>query len=101
MSFSEKEILAKIELARQLYGDKKFSEAISLYSELTDILKDDSDNLPIIQIELGWSYYNNQDYPKAISFLKKALSSEGLNPHQIFDCTRLIGFSEELQGRMD
>ena len=101
MSFSEKEILAKIELARQYYGDKKFNEAIGLYSELTDILKDDSDNLPIIQIELGWSYYNNQDYPKAISFLKKALSSEGLNPHQIFDCTRLIGFSEELQGRMD
>jgi len=99
MSFSEKEILAKIELARQNYAQKKFNEAISLYEELSGLLKDDSNNLPVIQIELGWSYYSNQDYPKAISFLQKALTSEGLNTQQVFDCTRLIGFSEELQGR--
>lgn len=99
MSFSEKEVLRKIELARQNYADKKFKAAIKLYCELTEILKDDSENLPIIQIELGWSYYNSQAYPKAISFLKKALHNEELNSQQAFDCTRLIGFSEELQGR--
>jgi tetratricopeptide (TPR) repeat protein len=98
MSFSEKEILAKIELARQYYANNKFSEAISLYEELNDILMDDSDNLPVIQIELGWSYYNNQEYQKAISFLRKALSSKKITVQQAFDCTRLIGFSEELEG---
>jgi len=99
MSFSEEEILAKIESARQNYANKKFSEAISLYKELSEILKDDSDNLPVIQIELGWSYYNNQEYPKAITLLKMALKNKELRNQQVFDCTRLIGFSEELQGR--
>ncbi len=99
MSFSEKEILAKIELARQNYANKKFSEAIRLYKELLEILKDDNDNLPVIQIELGWSYYNKQEYPEAISLLQQALKSKGLKVQQAFDCTRLIGFSEELQGR--
>jgi tetratricopeptide (TPR) repeat protein len=99
MSFSEKEILSKVEVARKNYAAKKFNEAITLYEELSDILKDDSDNLPVIQIELGWSYYNQQDYPKAISLLKKALKSKTLSEQQAFDCTRLIGFSKELQGR--
>ncbi len=98
MSFSEKQILEKIESARENYAKKNYGEAITLYEQVAKILKDDADNLPIIQIELGWSYYNSQSYAKAINNFRKALESNKLTGQQAFDCKRLIGFSEELQG---
>jgi tetratricopeptide (TPR) repeat protein len=99
MSFSEQDILNKIQNARQVYSEGKFEEAIQIYRQLTDILKDDPANLPIIQIELGWSFYSNQKFTEAIEYLEKAVNSGKLNDQQIFDCYRLIGFSAEMLGQ--
>ena len=98
MSFSEQEILSKVQQARDAYSTSKFKEAINIYLELIKILKDDKDNLPILQIELGWSYYSNQKYNEAIEFLGYAIKSNQLNNQQLFDCHRLIGFSFEMLG---
>jgi len=98
MSFSEEQILEMIDTARKNYAQQNYDEAISLYEQVAKILKDDTDNLPIIYIELGWSYYNNKVYARAIQNFKQALDSHKLNDQQTFDCLRLIGFSEELQG---
>jgi tetratricopeptide (TPR) repeat protein len=99
MSFSEQEILNKIQQAREAFSAGKFETAIDIYRELTGVLKDDEDNLPIIQIELGWSHYSNQNYSEAIEFLGQATQSAKLNDQQLFDCYRLIGFSAEMLGQ--
>lgn len=96
MNSDEQKILEKLKEARNLYLQENFSEAINIYRELCDLLKDDSQNLPVVQIELGWSYYQNQEYQSAIEQLQRAVNSQFLTPKQQFDCLRLIGFSHEM-----
>ncbi|OPX34328.1 hypothetical protein B1H10_03885 [candidate division KSB1 bacterium 4484_188] len=100
MKPEEKEILEKLQTARQLYQEQKFPRAIELFEQLAGFLRDDEENLPIIQIELAWSYYYNQSYQKAIDNLQQALKSAKLTPQQEFDCYRIIGFSYEILGQL-
>lgn len=93
MTSQETEILEKIHQARDLYIKQNYKPAIELYKWIEGQIKDDPVNLPIIQIELGWSYYNFKDYKNCIVYLKKALQSNSLNTRQKFDCLKLIGFS--------
>lgn len=93
----EKIVLDKIQQARNLYLEQKFDRAIEIYRELVELLKDDEKNLPIIQIELGWSYFFNQDNDQAIEMLQTALKSPYLTTQQQFDCIRLIGFAYEMK----
>ncbi len=99
MQADEKKILSSLEEARKLYSEGKYTGAINIYKTLADMLQEDRENLLIIQIELGWSYYNNQQYKETIELLQYALESENLSNQQIFDCSRLIGFSSELDGK--
>ena len=100
MKPEEKEILEKLQTARQLYQEQKFPRAIELFEQLAGFIRDDEENLPIIQIELAWSYYYNQSYQKAIDNLQQALKSAKLTPQQEFDCYRIIGFSYEILGQL-
>ncbi len=97
MKPEEKEILDKLQQARNDYLDQNFPRAIKTYHELVELLKDDEQNLPIIHIELGWSYFFDQQYDRAIEWLNKALNSNYLTIQQKFDCTRLIGFAYEMK----
>ncbi len=92
MSLNEQEILVRIEQARKSYAGKNYREAITLYNEVVEYIQEDIQNLPIIQIELGWSYYYDQQYGSAITALQQAMQSHTLNTQQQFDCLRLIGF---------
>jgi len=96
MNSDEQKILEKLKEARNLYLQDDFSQAIGIYQELCDLLKDDPQNLPVVQIELGWSYYQNQEYQNTIEQLQRAVNSQFLTPKQQFDCLRLIGFSYEM-----
>lgn len=99
MQNSEQQILADLATARNHYSSGKFLLAIEIYSRLAELLKDDKENSAVIQIELGWSYYQNQDYPKAIACLAAARESGMLDDQQEFDCYRLSGFSLALLGQ--
>ncbi|OGB66016.1 MAG: hypothetical protein A2Y94_14555 [Caldithrix sp. RBG_13_44_9] len=99
MKNSEQQILDDLAAARNYYSGGKFPQAIEIYSRLAELLKDDKENSAVIQIELGWSYYQNQDYPRVIECLQKARESGILDPQQEFDCYRLSGFSLELLGQ--
>ena len=99
MENSEKQILDDLAAARNYYASGKFPQAITIYSRLAELLKDDKENLAVIQIELGWSYYQNQDYPLVIECLQKAHQGGTLDKQQEFDCYRLSGFSLELLGK--
>ncbi len=96
MKTDEQTILNKIAAARDDYKNQRFTQAIEKYRELVELLQDDRVNLPILQIELGWSYYQNLEFQKAIDQFQQALESEYLTPEQEFDCFRLIGFSYEV-----
>ena len=98
MTSQEQEILEKIHQARDHYIKQNYEPAIELYTWIENQLQDDLVNLPIIQIELGWSYYNFKDFKNCIIYLKKALQSNSLNTQQIFDCLKLIGFSLAVSG---
>ncbi len=99
MKNSEQQILDDLAAARNYYSEGKFPQAIEIYSRLAELLKDDKENSAVIQIELGWSYYQNQDYPRVIQCLEKARHSGILDQQQEFDCYRLSGFSMELLGQ--
>ena len=62
MTKKEDQIIKDLEEARNLYLDNNYTKAIQIYNKLASLLKNDTVNYRIIQIELGWSYYNNQDY---------------------------------------
>ncbi len=96
MKTEEQDILQKIAAAREDYQNQRFPQAIEKYQELVELLRDDKVNLPILQIELGWSYYQNLDFQRAIDMFQQALESEFITPEQEFDCFRLIGFSYEV-----
>ncbi len=101
MSSEEKRIIDNLNKARQLYMDRHYSRAIKIYRDLAEMLKEDKENLPIIQIELAWSYYYNQNYDKAIEQLKQALGSRDLSLQQRFDCLRIIGFSYHMTDNLN
>jgi tetratricopeptide (TPR) repeat protein len=100
MDALEKEILDKLQFARDEYIKREYPKAIELYSELAEQLRDDPVNYPVIQIELAWSYYHNQNFPETIRLLNNVLQSENLNIDQKFDCYRIIGFSYEMMGQV-
>lgn len=93
MKSDEQKILDKVERARKAYLEKNYQESVELYKWVEEQIQDDPVNLPIIWIELGWSYYNFGDFRNCIAYLDKALTSELLTARQQFDCLRLIGFS--------
>lgn len=93
MNSDEQKILEKIRKARESYINKDYNQAIKLYKWIEEQIKDDPVNLPIIRIELGWSYYNFKDFRNCILNLQKALASNLLTVQQKFDCIKLIGFS--------
>ena len=99
MKNSEQQILDDLAAARNYYSNGKYSQAIEIYSRLAELLRDDKENSAIIQIELGWSYYQNQDYPKVMECLQKAREGGTLDKQQEFDCYRLSGFSLEMLGQ--
>lgn len=98
MSSNEQKILEKIQEARESYINKDWNQAIRSYKWIEEQIKDDPVNLPIIWIELGWSYYNLKDFENCILSLEKALNGNLLNVRQKFDCQRLIGFSYAFAG---
>ncbi|GAB4371048.1 MAG: hypothetical protein Kow0042_13580 [Calditrichia bacterium] len=100
MKPEEQEILEKLNLAREHVLNKQSQPAIAILKDLVEVLKDDPVNLPIIHIELAWSYYYTREYDPAIAHLRKALESHQLTPQQEFDCHRLIGFSQEMLGNL-
>ena len=99
MNNNEQQILDDLAMARNYFSSGKFPQAIEIYSRLAELLKDDQENSVVIQIELGWSYYQNQDHPQAIACLAKARESGILDGQQEFDCYRLSGFSLALLGQ--
>lgn len=93
MNPDEKKVLEKIGQARNAYLKNDYAKSVELYKWVEGQIQDDPVNLPIIWIELGWSYYNLRDFKNSISYLEKALTSSQLTVRQQFDCLRLIGFS--------
>jgi tetratricopeptide (TPR) repeat protein len=93
MNSDEKKVLEKLQRARDSYVNQEYGKAIEAYKWVEGQILDDPANLPIIQIELGWSYYNFNDFENCISCLGKAKNSPSITPKQRFDCLRLIGFS--------
>lgn len=93
MNPDEKKIMDKIGHARNAYLEKDFGKSVELYRWVEGQIQDDPVNLPIIWIELGWSYYNLRDFKNSIWYLEKSLTSDLLTARQQFDCLRLIGFS--------
>lgn len=101
MNKAEKEVINQLNQARNHYLKRDYEKAIKLYAELEKTLKDDSENLPVILIEFGWAYYHNQQYQQAIKKLEEAIDKKKLNPQQIFDCYRIIGFCHEMLRKHD
>lgn len=98
MAVTEQTILERLRQAREAYRHQQFIKAVELYRWIADQIQDDKTNLPIIYIELGWGYYNANDFKNCILYLKKALSASTLTPQQRFDCLKLIGFSYKSSG---
>lgn len=101
MNPTEKQILEKLHQAREAYMRQQYHKATALYKWVEAQIQDDRANLPIIQIELGWSYYNAGDFKKAIHYLEEAQKSSTLTAQQRFDCLRLIGFSYQALGKTE
>ena len=101
MKPTEQEILDRLARARDAYLDRDYNRALMDYLWVAEHIKDDPDNLPIVQIEIGWSYYYSGKYEKAIEYLIKALESDKLDAQQRFDALRLIGFAYEGLGQTD
>ena len=87
MKPTEQEILDRLARARDAYLDRDYNRALMDYLWVAEHIKDDPDNLPIVQIEIGWSYYYSGKYEKAIEYLSKALEylhkalTEDVNEH--------------------
>lgn len=98
MSPEEKQIVNLLKEARTNYLNDNFKSAIEIYEELSNMLKDDPANLPVIHIELGWSYYYDHNYLKAIELFQNILENDQTDLQQKFDALRLIGFSYQMLG---
>lgn len=98
METNEETILGKLAEARKAYQEKNYPKALEIYLWLEQQLQDDPQNLPIIQIEIGWTYYHLQDPPNCIRYLAAMESNQALTSQQRFDCLRLSGFSCEKLG---
>ncbi len=101
MEPTKEEIIAVLKKAQEAFMAQNYSEAIEKYGWVEQYIQDDPENLAALWTEMGWTYYLMQDYPKAITVLKKALESSHLNQKQVFDCLRIIGFSHEYAGNPD
>ncbi len=93
MKPTEHQILRRLQKAREAYLNRDFPKALQEYHWVAEQIQDDPDNLPIIWIEIGWSYFYNRQYPKSIEYLKRAIDSGKLQEQQLYDCYRLIGFA--------
>ena len=93
MKPTEREILRRLQKARDAYLNQDYPKALQEYHWVAEQIQDDPDNLPIIWIEIGWSYYYNKDYRKSIEYLQRAIDSGKLQEQQTYDCLRLIGFA--------
>jgi len=92
------DLLRTLEEAQAAFAKQEYRLALARYQWVERHIQDDPENLPVIQIEIGWSHYLLQEYPDAIRYFAKALQSPRLNPTQRFDCLRLSGFSYEFAG---
>lgn len=101
MSSAEKQILERLREARDAYMKRQYPKAIESYKWVEAQIQDDPANLPVIQIELGWSYYSIKDFRNAIASLQKAHDSSSITAQQRFDCLRLIGFSYQSIGETE
>ena len=98
MDNDEQIILKELDKARNAYLEKDYSKALKSYKWIEQQILDDSFNLSVIQIEIGWTYYNLQNYKNCIHYLKKIEDNKSITVAQRFDCKRLIGFSYEYLG---
>jgi tetratricopeptide (TPR) repeat protein len=98
LNHQERKIISELEKAREAYLRKDYLKALRLYKWIEQQILDDDVNLPVIQIEIGWTYYNLKDYKNCIQYLKKVEENKLLTNTQRFDCKRLIGFSHEYLG---
>jgi tetratricopeptide (TPR) repeat protein len=102
MNNEEKLLQKKIEKARKFGLEKQFDNAIKNYLAVIEELDDSEPGKFILEIELGWCYYNNQNYSQAIIQFETLLKNKDLiQPQQQFDCLRLIGFSHSMLGNRD
>ncbi|RMG66350.1 MAG: tetratricopeptide repeat protein [Calditrichaeota bacterium] len=101
MNSEEQQVLKRLKAARNAYLKRNYARAIEHYRWIEQAIQDDEKNLPIIWIELGWSYYYNHQYAEAIEYLSKALGSSHLNAEQRFDCNRIIGFAYQQLNEWD
>lgn len=99
MKPEEQQFHEKVKQARDLAMKGQYQQAAKLYSEVLNLLDKQTPDALVVQIELGWCYYNNQEYHKAIAQLEGALEHKEIDKQQQFDCQRLIGFSHSLLGR--
>jgi tetratricopeptide (TPR) repeat protein len=98
---TKEQILKTLKEAQNAFVKQDYQAALEKYQWVEKHIQDDPENLPIIWIEIGWSYYLLQDFIPAIQFLQKAIKYPQLNKKQLFDCLRLIGFSYEYSGNTD
>jgi len=93
MILLEPKIEKMVRKARNLFQQKNFEDAIKIYQAAEKKLEPDSNQLHLIQIEMGWCFYSAGKYENAVICLQNALSYPGLILQQQFNCLRLIGFS--------
>lgn len=98
---TKEQILKTLKEAQNAFTNRDYRAALEKYQWVEKHIQDDPENLPVIWIEIGWSYYLLQDFIPAIQFLEKAVKSPYINEKQLFDCLRLIGFSYEYSANTD
>lgn len=98
---TKEQILSGLKEAQDAFLNRDYRTALGKYRWVEQHIQDDAENLPIIWIEIGWSYYLLQDFSNAIEFFEKALHSTHISEKQLFDCLRLAGFSYEYSGNSD
>jgi tetratricopeptide (TPR) repeat protein len=98
---TKEQILKTLKEAQNAFTNCDYRAALEKYQWVEKHIQDDPENLPVIWIEIGWSYYLLQDFIPAIQFLEKAIKSPHINEKQLFDCLRLIGFSYEYSANTD
>lgn len=87
----------KIKEAQKLYLDHQYEKALEKYLQIEQELPSEDENLPVVQLEIGWTYYAMKDYRQAIPYLEKGITSlpEDKYPRELFDCLQMLGFASE------
>jgi tetratricopeptide (TPR) repeat protein len=98
MNNEEKLFYLTVEKARKCGLEKKYQNAIQHYHEAIKMLDDQDPNCLILRIELGWAFYESQNYSDAIIQFQDAVKRKNIDNQQKFDCLRLIGFSYLMLG---